>query len=198
MATRITRKTNETDITVTLDLAGSGSAEIRTGIGFFDHMLHHLAVHGRFDLTLQAEGDLHIDPHHTVEDCALALGAAFDQALGDRRGIVRMADAYAPMDETLAQAVVDFSGRPYCVFSGEWLAPAVGGLPVTLVEHFFESFVVAARANVHVRILYGRDDHHRAEALFKAFARALDQAVRQDPRLAGSVPSTKGTLGGQP
>lgn len=196
MTVRIERKTSETEISVVLALDGSGQADIRTGIGFLDHMLHHLAVHGRFDLNLQASGDLHVDVHHTVEDCALALGSAFDQALGTRKGIVRMGSAFVPMDETLAQVVVDLSGRPYGVFSGEWLGPAVGGIPVTLFEHFFHSFAVSSRSNVHARVLYGRDDHHKAEALFKAFAKALDEAVRPDPRIGGLVPSTKGTLGG--
>lgn len=192
----IERKTNETNIRAVLRLDGTGRADIRTGIGFLDHMLHHVAVHGRFDLELKAEGDLHIDPHHTLEDCALVLGSAFDGALGERRGIVRMGSAFVPMDEALAQVVIDFSGRPYCVFSAEWFDRRIGEIPVTLVQHFFESFAVTARANVHARVLYGRDDHHKAEALFKAFARALDQAVRSDPRLGGAVPSTKGTLGG--
>lgn len=196
MAVTIERKTGETEITVTLETEGSGKADIRTGIGFFDHMLHHLALHGRFDMTVRAAGDLHVDPHHTIEDCALVIGSAFDQALGDRKGITRMGSAFVPMDETLAQVVVDLSGRPYAVFSGEWLGPDIGGVPVTLIEHFFHSFAVTARANVHTRILYGRDDHHKAEAVFKAFARALDQAVRSDPRLGGAAPSTKGTLGG--
>ena len=192
----IERKTNETKIKISLRLNGSGKVNVDTGIGFLDHMLHHVGVHGRFDLDVQAAGDLHIDPHHTVEDCALVLGSAFDKALGDRRGIVRMGSAFVPMDETLAQVVVDLSGRPYCVFRGEWLDTRVSNIPVTLIEHFFESFAVTARCNLHARILYGRDDHHKAEALFKAFARALDGAVKIDQRIAGEVPSTKGTLGG--
>ena len=192
----IERKTRETQIRVGLRLDGTGKTNIDTGVGFFDHMLHHLAVHGRFDLDVSAVGDLHIDSHHMIEDCALVLGSAFDEALGERRGIVRMGSAFAPMDETLAHVVIDLSGRPYCVFSAEWFDRRVGDIPVTLFSHFFESFAVTARCNVHARVLYGRDDHHKAEALFKAFARALDEAVRADPRLAGVVPSTKGTLGG--
>jgi imidazoleglycerol-phosphate dehydratase len=188
------RQTTETDIQITLDLDGTGQYEIETGIGFLDHLLTHIAAHGLFDLTVRAQGDLHVDPHHTVEDVALVLGQTFDQALGDRAGIVRMESAHVPMDETLAFVAVDFSGRPYCVAKIEWTGPTVGGIPVTLIPHFFESFAVAARANLHARVLYGRDDHHRAEALFKALGRALDAATRQDPRRGGAVPSTKGTL----
>lgn len=190
----IERKTRETEILVTLALEGSGRYQVDTGIGFLDHMLAHLAVHGLFDLMVQASGDLHVDPHHTVEDVALTLGAAFDQALGDRAGIVRIGSAYVPMDESLAFVAVDLSGRPYAVAEMDWAGPAVGGLPVTLIPHFFESFAVTARATVHARLIHGRDDHHRAEALFKALGRALDAATRRDPRRSGMVPSTKGTL----
>jgi imidazoleglycerol-phosphate dehydratase len=190
----ISRQTNETQITVKLDLDGSGKHEISTGIGFLDHMLTHLAVHGLFDLTVQAKGDLHIDTHHTVEDLALTLGQAFDQALGDRKGIVRMGDYFAPMDETLAHVAIDLSGRPYAVIQAEWHTPYIGNVPTTLFPHFFESFAVTSRCNLHAHVLYGRDDHHQAEALFKAFARALDVAAQLDPRRAGSIPSTKGTL----
>ena len=189
----ITRNTNETDISIELTLDGSGKYEIATGIGFLDHMLTHIAVHGLFDLTVRAQGDLHIDVHHTVEDVALALGAAFDQALGDRKGIVRMAHAYVPMDETLAFIALDLSGRPYAVIDAEWGMAPVGGIPTSLFPHFLESFAAASRSNLHARVLYGRDDHHKAEALFKALARALDAATRLDPRREG-VPSTKGTL----
>lgn len=190
----LTRQTHETQISVRLDLDGAGRHEISTGIGFLDHMLAHLSVHGLFDLSLQAQGDLHIDPHHTVEDTALALGQVFDAALGDRKGIVRMGDCYAPMDETLAHAAVDLSGRPYAVIQAGWHTPYVGTLPTTLILHFFESFAVTARCNLHARVLYGRDDHHQAEALFKAWARALDMASQIDPRRAGIIPSTKGSL----
>ena len=189
---QVDRRTTETDISLHLGLDGNGQHEIATGIGFLDHMLTHLAVHGLFDITLKAAGDLHVDPHHTVEDVALCLGQAFDQALADRRGIVRMGHAYAPMDETLAFVAVDFSGRPYTVMQAEWHAPSVGGIPTSLIPHFLESFAVNARCTLHV--LYGRDDHHQAEALFKALARALDMAVQIDPRRAGSLPSTKGKL----
>jgi imidazoleglycerol-phosphate dehydratase len=190
----IKRETKETKINLELDLDGAGRYEIATGLGFLDHMLTLITAHGLFDLTVRAEGDLHIDPHHTVEDIALVLGSAFDQALGDRKGIARMAHAYVPMDETLGFVAVDLSGRPYAVVDVAWAAHEVGGIPVTLWEHFFESFAITARANVHARILYGRDDHHKAEALFKALGRALDTATSIDPRRAGSVPSTKGIL----
>ena len=190
----VSRRTTETQIVIRLDLDGSGRHEIATGVAFLDHMLTHLAVHGLFDLTIQAAGDLQIDAHHTVEDVGLALGAAFDKALGDRKGIVRMGDSFAPMDETLAHVTVDLSGRPYAVVQAEWHAPYVGSIPATLLAHFFESFAVAARCNLHARILHGRDDHHQAEALFKAWARALDAATQLDPRRAGAIPSTKGTL----
>ncbi len=191
---KIERRTNETHIRIRLNLDGSGQTDLQTGLGFLDHMLHHLAVHGLFDLSLRAEGDLHIDPHHTLEDCALALGTAFDQALDDRKGIVRMGSCYAPMDESLAFVAVDLSGRPYTVFRGAWRADAVGGIPASLFVHFLESFAVTARCNLHARLLYGRDDHHKAEALFKALGRALDAATCLDPRRGGAVPSTKGTL----
>lgn len=190
----IQRTTGETDVTVCLTLDGTGRHTISTGIGFFDHMLAHIAVHGSFDLEIQARGDLHIDAHHTVEDVALALGQAFDRALGDRSGLVRMGAAHVPMDESLAFVAIDLSGRPYAVTDVCWQGPTVGGLPVTLIPHVLESFACTARANVHARLLYGRDDHHKAEALFKAAGRALDIATNLDPRRTGVVPSTKGTL----
>lgn len=190
----IHRKTNETDIRVKINLDGKGIYQVNTGVGFLDHMLGHIAVHGMVDLDIKAQGDLHIDPHHTLEDCALALGGAIDRALGERQGIQRMGNAYAPMDETLAFVAIDFSGRPYSVFQADWSSPSVGGIPTSLVQHFFESLAVTARCNLHARVLYGRDDHHRSEALFKAFGRALDQAVRIDPRRKDFIPSTKGSL----
>ena len=190
----LSRQTNETEIEIQLDLDGTGAHTISTGVGFLDHMLTHLAVHGLFDLTVKATGDLHIDVHHTVEDVALTLGQAFDQALGDRKGIVRMGDCFAPMDETLAHVAIDLSGRPYAIVQAEWHTPYVGNIPTTLFPHFFESFAVTVRSNLHARVLYGRDDHHQAEALFKAWARALDIATQIDPRRAGSIPSTKGSL----
>lgn len=190
----VERRTAETSVVITLELDGSGKHNISTGLPFLDHMLRHLAVHGLFDLSVEAHGDLEIDPHHTVEDVALTLGMAFDRALGDRRGIVRMGHAYAPMDETLAFAAVDLSGRPYAVVRAKWHAPAVGGIPNSLWAHFMESFAVTARCSLHARVLYGRDDHHQAEALFKALARALDAATVIDPRRANAIPSTKGII----
>lgn len=190
----IHRQTNETNIRLRLDLDGSGKAAIETGIGFLDHMLHHIAVHGLFDLELRAEGDLHVDYHHTVEDCALALGQAIDKALGERKGIVRMASVYVPMDEALGFVAIDLSGRPYAVIQAAWHTPAVGGIPTSLFDHFLESLAVSTRCNLHARVLYGRDDHHQAEALFKALGRALDGATQIDARRGGAVPSTKGSL----
>lgn len=190
----VQRETRETQIEVDLNLDGSGQYSINTGIGFLDHMLNHIAAHGLFNLVVKATGDLEIDAHHTVEDVALALGKVFDKALGDRQGIVRMGSAYVPMDESLGFVAVDLSGRPYAVIDIAWTSPAINTIPVTLLEHFFESFAVTARANIHVRLLYGRDDHHKAEALFKALGRALDSATRIDPRRGQAIPSTKGVL----
>ena len=190
----ISRKTNETDITITLNLDGSGKHNIQTGVGFLDHLLTHIAVHGLFDLDVKAKGDLHIDAHHTIEDMALVLGQAFDQALGDRKGITRMGSFYAPMDEALAFVAIDLSGRPYAVVHAEWHTSTIGEFPTSLIPHFIESFAVTSRSNVHARVLYGRDDHHQAEALFKALGRALDAATMLDVRRVGSVPSTKGLL----
>jgi len=188
------RKTSETDIHLQINLDGSGKHKIETGVGFLDHMLTHVAVHGLIDINLEAQGDLHIDAHHTVEDCALVLGQAIDQALGERRGIVRMGSAYVPMDETLAFIALDLSGRPYGIVQAEWHSPAVGGIPTSLFPHFLESLAVTARCNLHARVIYGRDDHHQAEALFKALGRALDAATRIDPRREKFIPSTKGKL----
>jgi imidazoleglycerol-phosphate dehydratase len=190
----VERQTKETKVSVALTLEGSGRHQIATGIGFLDHMLAHVAVHGLFDLEVRAQGDLHVGPHHTVEDVALVLGRAFDQALGDRSGLVRIGATYVPMDESLAFVAVDLSGRSYAVTEMVWTGASVGGLPVTLIPHVFDSFASAVRANVHARVLYGRDDHHKAEALFKALGRALDTATRLDPRRAGTIPSTKGAL----
>jgi len=191
---KIERKTKETDILVEMNLDGAGIFEIDTGVGFFDHMLTQISVHGSFDLVIMAKGDLHIDTHHTVEDCGLALGESFKQALGDKRGIFRTASATVPMDEALGQVVVDFSGRPYAVLNMAWTSPMVGGLHTTLLEHFFESFATASGANLHVIVHYGRDNHHMAESLFKAMARAMAKAVQIDPRRSGSIPSSKGVL----
>lgn len=190
----IYRKTNETEIRLTLNVDGSGKHAITTGVGFLDHMLTHIAVHGLFDLEVEAKGDLQIDTHHTIEDTALVLGQAFAEALGDKRGLVRAGSAYMPMDEALAFVAVDLSGRPYAVIDANWHTPTIGQFPTSLVGHFIESLAATMKANIHARVLYGRDDHHQAEALFKALARALDQATTIDPRRAGAVPSTKGTL----
>lgn len=190
----VQRKTRETEIDLSLNLDGRGQADIQTGVGFLDHMLAHVAMHGLFDLTVRAAGDLHIDAHHTIEDTALVLGQAVAEALGDRAGIVRMGSAYVPMDEALGFAAVDLSGRPYTVFEAAWHTPAMGSFPTALVQHVFESLAVTARANLHARVLYGRDDHHQAEALFKALGRALGAATRKDPRRGAAVPSTKGLL----
>lgn len=191
----VVRHTNETQIELALNLDGSGQANLSTGVGFFDHMLHHVAVHGLFDLDVKAEGDLHIDAHHTVEDVAICLGRALDEALGDRKGIVRMGTAYVPMDEALARVVIDLSGRAYAVFDGAFTAPAIGTMPTSLVAHVLETIAVHGRMNLHAAVLYGRDDHHQAEAVFKALGRALAAAVTFDPR-RGGVASTKGTLTG--
>jgi imidazoleglycerol-phosphate dehydratase len=190
----VTRKTGETDIEISLNLDGTGQAQISTGVGFLDHMLHALARHARFDLGVRAEGDLHIDEHHTVEDVGIVLGRALAQALGDRTGITRMGYAIVPMDEALALVAVDFGGRGYFVFDGQFTGDRIGQLGTSLIPHFFESLAHEGRLNLHARLLAGVDDHHRAEALFKALARALDMATQRDARLAGQVPSTKGTL----
>ena len=190
----ISRRTGETDITLTLTVDGTGSAEMATGIGFLDHMLTLFAKHGLFDISVKAIGDLHVDEHHTAEDVCICLGQALDRALGDRRGIVRTAHSFVPMDEALGFVAVDLGGRPYCVVDAVFVTPRVGQLGTDLIAHLFESIAVHARLNLHARILYGHNDHHKVEALFKAFGRALDSAARIDERLGGAVPSTKGTL----
>jgi len=190
----VSRKTGETDIEIALNLDGTGQANVQTGVGFLDHMLHALARHARFDLTVRASGDLHIDEHHTVEDVGIVLGRAIAEALGNRTGITRMGHAIVPMDEALALVAVDFGGRGYFVFDGEFRTDRIGQVTTTLIPHFFESLAHEGKLNLHARLLAGADDHHKAEALFKALARALDMAVHRDERLAGQVPSTKGTL----
>lgn len=187
------RRTRETDITIRLGLDGTGVAAIATGIGFYDHLLGSLAHHGLFDLELQASGDLAVDEHHTVEDVALVIGAAFAQALGDGGGIRRFGESRVPMDESLASAVVDVGGRPYSVIDLPFRGERVGGLPLQLVEHALESFARTAGATLHLSGA-GRNDHHLAEAAFKALGRALRLACEPDPRRTG-VASTKGTLG---
>lgn len=190
----IQRSTNETQIKLRLNLDGRGSARICTGIRFLDHMLDLVARHGAFDLQLQARGDLDVDRHHTVEDVGIVLGEAVLQAVGNKRGILRAGYFVMPMDESLAVAAVDLSGRPFCVLHAKIAAARVGDLESELVEDFFQGFAQAARANVHLRVLYGRSSHHQVEALFKAFARALRFAVSRDKRLRGVLPSTKGLL----
>lgn len=185
------RTTKETSIAVELNLDGTGQSEIDTGVGFLDHMLVSLAFWARFDLELRCEGDLRVDDHHTVEDCALALGAAFDRALGERIGIARFGNAYAPMDDALARAVVDLSGRPYCVAELGTKREALGDLSLENVPHFFASFALKAGANLHVDVLRGANDHHRVEAAFKATGLALRAAINVESDV---VPSTKGVL----
>jgi imidazoleglycerol phosphate dehydratase HisB len=188
----IERKTRETEIRVQLDLDGSGSAKISTGLGFLDHMLEALAKHARLDLELECVGDLHIDDHHTVEDCALALGQALDQALGDRSGIARFSHAYAPLDEALARVVIDLSGRPWPEVHIGFTREKIGDVATENLTHFFESLAMTARCALHVDVLRGKNDHHRAEAAFKALALALRQAVARDA--SAGIPSTKGVL----
>ena len=190
----ISRRTGETDITLTLTVDGTGAAEPATGIGFLDHMLTLFAKHGLFDISVKAAGDLQVDEHHTAEDVCICLGQALDRALGDRRGIVRTAHCFVPMDEALGFVAVDLGGRPYCVVDAAFVTPRVGQLGTDLIAHLFESIAVHGRLNLHARILYGHNDHHKVEALFKAFGRALDAATRIDERLGGAVPSTKGTM----
>lgn len=187
----ITRKTRETRITLELNLDGKGLYEVSTGVGMFDHMIEQLAKHGRFDLKLRAEGDLHVDEHHTVEDAAIVLGQAFAKALGDRKGIVRMGHAIVPMDEALAMVAVDLSGRGHAVVEASFTKEYINELPTDLIKHVLGSFAFEGRFNLHVRLLAGENDHHKAEAIFKALARALDQATRLDERLGAQVPSTK-------
>lgn len=194
---RIERVTQESSVLVELDLDGNGNTEVSTGIGFFDHMLTSLGKHAAFNLVVRAIGDVEVDAHHTVEDVAIVLGKALREALGDKSGIRRFGDAWVPMDEALAHAVVDVSGRPYCVHTGEPDALAgfvVGGhYPTVLNRHVFETLAFQAQLAVHIRVLHGRDPHHVTEAQYKALARALRAAVEPDPR-AGGVPSTKGVL----
>lgn len=190
----IDRRTRETAITVRLDLDGQGRYDVRTGIRFLDHMLELAARHGVMDLTLKAEGDLDVDQHHTVEDVGIALGEAVDKALGTRQGINRAGYFIMPMDETLAVAAIDFSGRTHAVVDLRVRARLVGDLQTELVTDFFEGFAQGARANVHLKVLYGRSSHHKVEAVFKAFARALRVACSRDAQLGALLPSTKGLL----
>ncbi|MGC1905843.1 MAG: imidazoleglycerol-phosphate dehydratase HisB [Candidatus Acidiferrum sp.] len=190
----IHRKTNETEIKLRLNLDGRGTARVSTGIRFLDHMLDLVARHGAFDLQIEAKGDLDVDQHHTVEDTGIALGEAVLEAVGKKRGILRAGYFLMPMDETLAAAAIDLSGRPHCVVTGKIAAKRVGDFQTELTEDFFQGFAQAARANVHLRVVYGRSSHHQVEAIFKAFARALRFAVSRDKRLRNVLPSTKGLL----
>jgi imidazoleglycerol-phosphate dehydratase len=192
----VSRKTKETDVEVELNLDGQGRSQIATGIGFLDHMLDLLARHSRIDLTVKANGDLHIDQHHTTEDVGIALGQAMKQALGDMKGITRYADVHMPMDEALTRVAIDISGRPYLVFKAEFSRDKVGAFDTELVEEWFRAFAINAGVTLHVALLYGSNDHHIAESCFKGLARALRSAVSIDPRAADEVPSTKGSLGG--
>jgi imidazoleglycerol-phosphate dehydratase len=190
----IARKTAETDISVSLTLDGTGKASIATGVGFFDHMLELFARHGLFDLEVKAKGDTHIDDHHTVEDVGIALGQAFLKALGDKAGIARYADVHLPMDETLTRCAVDISGRPMLVFRTVFTREKIGTFDTELVREWFQAFATNAGLTLHVETLYGENAHHIAESCFKALARTLRKAVALDPREAGRVPSTKGSL----
>lgn len=192
-AAEITRKTRETDIALTLNLDGSGKTDAATGVGFFDHMLNALSRFALLDLTVRCQGDLAIDAHHTVEDVGICLGKALREALGDRAGIRRVGSAYLPMDEALAFAAIDISGRPYLAFQADFAAPMIGAMDTQLAEEFFRAVAVNAGLTVHLRVLEGRNDHHKMEALFKAFGLALRDAAALDARVTG-VLSTKGTL----
>ncbi|MBN1567522.1 MAG: imidazoleglycerol-phosphate dehydratase HisB [Acidobacteria bacterium] len=189
----ISRETNETKIAITLNLDGNGLSNVKTGVEFLDHMLNLFAKHGLFDLDISCEGDLGVDAHHSVEDIGICLGLAFEKALGDKKGLVRFAHSYFPMDETLARVVADLSGRPYLIYSAKIERERVGSLDAELIEEFWKAFVAHGRINLHIELLYGRNTHHIFEAIFKAAARALCLATRIDPRVEG-VPSTKGVI----
>ncbi|GGG32321.1 imidazoleglycerol-phosphate dehydratase HisB [Chelatococcus composti] len=190
----VSRRTSETDVSVKLALDGTGKAEIATGVGFLDHMLDLLARHALFDLSISVKGDTHVDDHHTVEDSAIALGQAFAQALGDKRGIARYADVHLPMDETLTRVALDISGRPFLVFRTTFARDKIGTFDTELVREWFQAFAMNAGITLHVETLYGENQHHIAESCFKGLARALRRAVAVDPREEGRVPSTKGSL----
>jgi len=193
---RITRKTQETDIAVEVNLDGSGSYDVSTGIGFLDHMIEQFSRHSLIDLVCRIEGDLHVDQHHTTEDSAIAIGQAITQALGDKGGIGRYGSAYSPMDETLVRVALDISGRPYLVWRAGFTQERLGEMDTELFEHWFHSIAQAAGITLHVEVLYGLNNHHICEAIFKGFARAMRQAVSLDPRKGDAIPSTKGQLGG--
>jgi imidazoleglycerol-phosphate dehydratase len=190
----VSRETRETSITVSVDLDGTGEANLSTGVAFLDHMLDQVARHGMIDLDVRAKGDLHIDAHHTVEDIGIVFGQAVSKAVGDKKGIVRYGHAYVPLDEALSRAVVDFSGRPGLEYRVEYVRPLIGEFDVDLVHEFFQGFVNHAQLTLHIDNLRGDNAHHQCETVFKAFARALRAALAPDPRAAGTVPSTKGAL----
>jgi imidazoleglycerol-phosphate dehydratase len=190
----VSRETAETTIDVTLDIDGDGDSEVDTGVGFFDHMLEAFAKHGLFDLTVDCDGDLHIDDHHTVEDVAITIGRAFEEALGEKRGIVRYADRRVPLDEAVANVVVDVAGRPYFAFEGEFSQEAIGEFTSDMARHFAYSLAMNAGLTLHVEVERGVNAHHEVEALFKALTRALDDATRLDERRGAEAPSTKGEL----
>ena len=192
----VKRKTKETDVEVAVVLDGQGRADVSTGIGFLDHMLDLLARHSRMDITVKAKGDLHVDHHHTTEDVGIALGQSVKQALGDMKGITRYADVHMPMDEALTRVAIDISGRPFLVFKSEFVRDKVGTFDTELVQEWFQAFAMNAGLTLHVSTLYGTNDHHIAESCFKGLARALRTAVAIDPKAAGEIPSTKGSLGG--
>ena len=190
----VSRDTAETKIKVRLNLDGTGESKLATGIGFFDHMLDQIARHGLIDLDVQCEGDLHIDGHHTVEDVGIAIGQAVKQAVGDKRGLTRYGHSYVPLDEALSRVVVDFSGRPGLVLEAKFTSGMIGQLDTQLIHEFFQGFVNHALVTLHIDNLKGANAHHQAETMFKAFGRALRMALERDPRMAGTIPSTKGTL----
>ena len=190
------RDTNETKVSVSVNLDGSGAYDVGTGVGFLDHMLEQLSRHSLCDLTVRCDGDTHIDDHHTTEDVGIAIGAAMKQAMGEKRGIVRYGACLLPMDETLSRVVIDFSGRPFLVWRTEFPTAKIGTFDTELVREWFQGFASAAGATLHVETFYGANSHHIAESCFKGLARAVRQAVETDPRRADAIPSTKGTLGG--
>ena len=192
---RMERKTAETDIQLQVNLDGRGDAHVDTGIGFLDHMLTLLARHGALDLDVRAKGDLHVDQHHTTEDSAIALGEAVAKALGDKAGIRRYGSAYSPMDETLSRVALDISGRPFLVWNSGFSQERLGEMDTELIQHWFHSFAGSAGITLHIETLYGENNHHICESIFKGLARALRDAVEIDPRKGGAIPSTKGTLG---
>ena len=192
----IARKTKETDISVEVNLDGTGAYEVSTGIGFLDHMIEQFSRHSLIDVKLKVDGDLHVDQHHTTEDSALALGQAISDALGDKGGIGRYGNAYSPMDETLARVALDISGRPYFVWNASFTQERLGEMDTELFSHWFASIAQAVGITLHIELLYGENNHHICEAIFKGFARAMRAAVEIDPRKGGAVPSTKGQLGG--